>query len=151
MKPVFPVPEYRRAKREHRIDHRPEAPYGENVAVLVSFAGHNYVVNNGTKKESMREARQFAHILMELWDATNPNAVFPVHVTLEPLTADRAASINRSIHAFDAPQDDDDRVLIVQTCYEVIRNCPTAHVRVEAARLLQRVGHIPQPTKRKLQ
>lgn len=147
MKPVtLPVPQDRRIQRAHRIDYRLGSPYAENVAVLISFCGHDYVVNNGTKRESMREALELAHTLLELWDA-NPELPFPVHVALEPIDADRASRLSLSARTFDAAryasEQDADRALIVQSCYDVIRDCPTAKARVEAARLLQRIGHVP--------
>jgi hypothetical protein len=138
----FDSPEYDHMKRDQRIHVMP-AERGA-VAVHLVFAARGYVVNHGTLTKSMAEARRLAHRLIEHWDAENPAPMVQRHATLRPITAQQARAVSSDGGTFNPQQFEADYALIVQTCYDAIRECPDPTVRMQAAHVLQSVGYIPQ-------
>ncbi|PLP98741.1 hypothetical protein [Cupriavidus pauculus] len=137
----FDSAEYRRVQRDRRIHAMPSVPGA--VAVHLVFDVHNYVVNHGSLKKSMAAARVLVHRLIEEFDATDSNPAFAPHATLSPITAQQARVVRKGGGAIDVEEMATTYAVIVQGCYEAIRDCDDPAVRMQAAHLLQSIGYIP--------
>jgi len=73
----------------------------------------------------------------------NPTVAFKGATTLAPLTAQEARVASADGGTFDAKQFREDHSLIVETCFDLIRNSQDPEVRIQAAQVLQSVGHTP--------
>jgi len=137
----FDSVEYTRMQRDRRIHAMPSFP--GTVAVHLVFNARGYVVNRGSLKKSMAEARELAHRLIEEYDATDSNPALAPHATLSPITAQQARVVSNDGGTFDAEHMEAEYALTVRVCYEAIRDCDDPEVRMQAAHLLQRVGYVP--------
>lgn len=129
-------------QRERRIHGMPSVRGAS--AVRVVFAEHNHIVDRGKLSASMAEARRLVHQFMEQFDANNPTLTSRHHAILRSITAQQVRimqSVGAQVH--DAAQIQAYYDLIVQTCYEAIRDSDEPQVRMQAAHILQTLGFIP--------
>jgi len=143
-------PEGRRIDREKRI-HQMDSVKGA-VAVHLVYNQNSIIVARGTLSASMAEARRLVHLLMEK-NEDELRARFSAglktpqspHATLAPISPRRVkALLAMGWKMFDPADYRAHHEQIVQTCFEVIAECDDPQVRLEAARLLQRVGTLPE-------
>lgn len=139
----FDSAEYKYLQREQREQRIYTLPSIKNAAaVYLMFANDKIVVNMGTMQKNIIEARRIAHQLIEKWDIENPNSLFRLQAVLRPITAQQARDLGNDNNTFDLQQLRSDYELIRQTCYEAIVNCDNPKIRMQAAHLLQSIGHI---------
>jgi hypothetical protein len=148
----FDSPEYKQMQRERRIHVMPRVPGAS--AVHVVFAEQAHIVERGKLSASMAEARRLVHQLMEQHDAKTgeqfdagvpASSIFHPHATLRPIPAHELRAMRTSgVRVLDPVQLRADYDLIVQTCFEAIRDCGEPEVRMQAAHILHEVGFIPR-------
>lgn len=141
---IYPdSPKFKQMQRERRIHAMPRLPGAS--AVHVVFADHALVVERGNLSASMAEARRLVHQLMEQFDTDNRTWEYERHATLRPIPARELRAMRTSgVRVLDPAQLRADYDLIVQTCFEAIRDCDEPEVRMQAAHILQEVGFIPR-------
>lgn len=138
----FDSPEGERMRRDRRIHVMPSVRGA--TAVRVVFAGNCKVVERGKLSASVAEARRLVHQLMAQFDSDNPVIEHERHATIQPITAQELRAMRSSgVDVLDPAQLQADYDLIVQTCYEAIRNSGESEVRMQAAHILHSVGFIP--------
>lgn len=139
----FDSPEYKQMQRERRIHVMPRVQGAS--AVHVVFAEHNHIVERGKLSASMAEARRLVHQLMEQFDTNTPAWGLECHATLRPIPAHELRAMRTAgVRVLDPVQLRADYDLIVQTCFEAIRDCDEPEVRMQAAHILHEVGFIPR-------
>lgn len=135
-------PEYKQMRRERRIHVMPRVPGA--TAVHLVFDSHSVIVERGKLSASVAEARRLAHQLMEQFDTDAPAWESERHATLQPVTAQQVRTMRTSgVRVLDPAQLRAAYDLIVQTCFEAIRDCGEPEVRTQAAHILHSVGFIP--------
>jgi hypothetical protein len=135
-------PEYKQMQRERRIHVMPGVRGAS--AVHVVFAGQAHIVERGKLTASVAEARRLVHQLMEQFDTEDPAGGYECHATIQPITAHELRAMRTSgVRVLDPVQLQADYDLIVQACYEAIRDSGEPEVRMQAAHILHSVGFIP--------
>ena len=139
----FTIEAKRQQARERRMKVLPALK--GSVAVHVRFGSHACVVNRGTLRQSMVEARKVADKLIAQWDADNPTPRLFPHAVLRPLTASQERTFSNSGVVLDEGELEADCALIAQTCFQVIRDSDDPTARLQAAQLLLSLGRHYQP------
>ncbi|MCK6393727.1 hypothetical protein [Zoogloea sp.] len=139
----FTIEAVRQQARERRMKVLP-APKG-SVAVHVRFGPHACVVNRGTLRQSMAEARRVADKWIAQWDADNPAPHLFPQAVLRPLTASQERTFRNNGAVLNDGELEADCALIAQTCFQVIRDSDDSTARVQAAQLLLSLGRHYQP------
>lgn len=98
------------------------------VAVHVTYENQSFLVDAGNLSRSIKHAKEH---LLEYMLHNPPRG--SSNAVIAPVTQEKALALT----GIDLKAD---VALIVATCFDTIRDCPDANVRLEAARLLAQVS-----------
>lgn len=113
------------------------------VAVFVCFEDKEFIVRAGSLTKSISVAKNILHKLIHESNNSSDWTALPQHATIEPITAQRLRQLQECGQLAISPTEYERyKNHIVLTCYDTIRNCNDASVRLQAARVLQEIGTV---------